>query len=125
MKHSNIQKIIAKAARDVGLTTGLEHGGGLGDKRRPGDVIIYNWHENKHLLVDVAVTNPQRWTNLPKLISEGVGAAASEYEKVKWKTYPDLDFKNMSFFRSLSRQQEDLGKRHTGFAKSSKADVKA
>ena len=41
LRHNNVHNIIAKAARDVGFKTGLEHGGGLGDKRRPGDVVVY------------------------------------------------------------------------------------
>ena len=58
LRHNNIRIIIAKAARDVGFKTDLEHGGGLGDNRRPGDVILYNWRDGRHLLIDVAVINP-------------------------------------------------------------------
>ena len=60
LRHSNIRNIIAKqkAARDVGFKTDIEYGGGLGDKKRPGDVIVYNWRNGRHLLIDVAVINP-------------------------------------------------------------------
>ena len=40
LRHNNTMNIIAKAARDVGFKADLEHGGGLGDQRRPTDVIV-------------------------------------------------------------------------------------
>ena len=38
LRHNNIRIIIAK----VGFKTEIKHGGGLGDQRRPGDVIVYD-----------------------------------------------------------------------------------
>ena len=67
LRHNTIRNIIAKAARDIGYTTDYEHGGGLGDDRRPGDVIVYNWHNGRHLLIDVAVINPLCTTNVDSL----------------------------------------------------------
>jgi len=58
LRHNTARDLIAKAVRDLGYRTDIEHGGGLGDQRRPGDVIVYNWREGKHLLIDVAVTYP-------------------------------------------------------------------
>ena len=87
LRHNTIRNIISKAARDVGFTTDIEHGGGLGDERRPGDVIIYNWRENRHLLIDVAVINPMCSTNISNLLSDGNGAAATAYEKIKERIY--------------------------------------
>ena len=40
LRHNTSRNIIAKAARDVGFNTDIEHGGGLGDQWRPGDVIV-------------------------------------------------------------------------------------
>ena len=42
LRHNEVRDLIAKAVRDVGFTTDLEHGGGLGDQSRSGDVIVYN-----------------------------------------------------------------------------------
>ena len=121
LRHDTLRDIIAKAARDVGFKTDLEHGGGLGDQRRPGDVIIYNWNENRHLLIDVAVTNPLCSTNQPKLISEGVGAAASKYEKEKEKTYSDLDFTKYDFLPFIVEAAGGFGKAAHGFCKELKS----
>ena len=51
LRHYNIWDIIAKAVRDVGLSTDIEHDGALGDQRKPGDVIICSWCGGKHLLI--------------------------------------------------------------------------
>ena len=83
LRHNNIRNIIAKAAIDVGFKTDIEHGGGLGDQRRPGDVILYDWRDGCHLLIDVAVINPLCSTNADHLISGGVGGAATDYCKKK------------------------------------------
>ena len=47
LRHNNIRDILAKAARDVVFRTDIKHGGGLGDQRRPGDVIVYNWRDGR------------------------------------------------------------------------------
>ena len=79
LRHNNIRNTIAKAVRDVGFRTDLEHGGGLGDQRRPGDIIVYNLRNGRDLLIDVAVINPLCSTNVDNLISGGVGASATTY----------------------------------------------
>ena len=43
LRHNNVRDIVAKAVRETGLQTDLRHGGGLGDQRRPGNVIVWNW----------------------------------------------------------------------------------
>ena len=116
-RHNNSRDIIARAARDVGLKTDLEHGGGLRDQRRPGDVIIYNWRDDRHLLIDVAVINPLCSTNLSNLISDGVGAAATAYEKIKVKTYSDLDFTKYEFLPFIIEATGGMGKAAHGFCK--------
>ena len=63
----------------------------MGDHRRPGDVIIYNWSEGKHLLIDVAVINPLCVSHSNSLIEQGVGGAATAYEGTKISTYSDID----------------------------------
>ena len=68
-----MRDLVAKAVRDLGYRTDIEHGGGLGDQRRPGDVIVYNWHEGKHLLIDVAVINPLGVSHADDLVKDGVG----------------------------------------------------
>ena len=117
LRHNTLRDILAKASRDVGFSTDLEHGGGLGDERCPGDVIIYNWREGRHLLIDVAVTNPMCSTNLPKLLSDGEGAAATAYAKIKEKLYSDLDFSKYELLPFIIETSGGLGKAAHGFCK--------
>ena len=112
---------MAKAARDAGYHTDIEHGGGLADQRRPGDVTIFNWRDGRHLLIDVAVINPLCSTHLPKLISEGVGAAATAYEKTKERTYRDIDFDKYEFLPFIVETTGGLGKAAHGFCKELKS----
>ena len=69
----------------------------MGDQRRPGDVIVYNWRDGRHLLIDVAVINPLCSTNVDNLISEGVGGAATAYCQIKESVYHDLDLTQYEF----------------------------
>ena len=117
LRHITVRDTLAKAARTSGYRTDIEHGGGLGDQRRPGDVIIYNWNEDRHLLIDVAIINPLCSSNLSKLISEGVGAAATAYEKTKERTYSDLDFAKYEFLPFIVETTGAMGKAAHGFCK--------
>ena len=96
-RHNTVRDLIAKAARDLGFRTDIEHGGGLRDQRRPGDVIVYNWGNGKDLLVDVAVINPLCVTHSENIVKEGVGGSATAYESIKIKEYPDIDFSSYEF----------------------------
>ena len=60
LRHNEIRDTLSKAIKRAGFSIGLEHGGGLSDGRKPGDIIIYNWERGKHLLIDVGITNPTR-----------------------------------------------------------------
>ena len=97
LRHNNVRNIIAKAVREIGLRTDIEHGGGLGDERRPGDVIVWNWYEGKHLLIDVALINPLALSHSHLLIRDGVGGPATAYENVKRQRYSDLDASQYDF----------------------------
>ena len=97
VRHSTTRKTIAKAVRDIGFRTDIEHGGGLGDQRRPGDVIVYNWRDGRHLLIDVAIINPLCPAHRDSLISEGVGGAATAYGRRKERMYHDLNFSKYEF----------------------------
>ena len=79
LRHNTLRDTVAKAVREAGLKTDIEHGGGLADKRRPGDVIVYNWKDGKHLLIDVAVTNPLCLTHGDILREQGAGGSATAY----------------------------------------------
>ena len=117
LRHNTIRDIIAKAARNVGFTTGIEHGGGLGYQRRPGDVIVYNWREGKYLLIDVAVINPLCSSNIDSLISDGVGGAATAYGSGKEKTYWDLDFNKYEFLPFIVETTGGLSKEAYNFCR--------
>ena len=90
-KSNTVRYITAMAVGELGYRTDIEHGGGLRDDRRPGDVLVYNWGGGKHLLIDVAVINPRSVSHTSTLIKEGVAGAATEYESVKRNTYSDID----------------------------------
>ena len=117
LRHNTSRNIIAKAARDVGFNTDIEHAGGLGDQRRQGDVIVYNWHNGRHLLIDVAVINPLCSTNSSNVISEGVGAAATAYGRTKERMYSDLDFTKYYFLPFILDTTGGMGKAAHGFCK--------
>ena len=121
LRHDTVRDIVARAARDVGFKTDLEHGGGLGDQRRPGDVIIYNWRAGRHLLIDVAVINPLCSTNVSNLLSDGVGEAATAYQEIKVNTYPDLDFTKYGFLPFIIEATGGMGKAAHGFCKELKS----
>ena len=91
LRHNEVRDIVGKAFKDIGYDIGYEHGGGLMDGRKPGDVIVYNWKNRKHLLIDVAVTNPLAVSNHPHLIANGPGNTAKHWEGKKRKKYWDLD----------------------------------
>ena len=51
LRHNEVRAVLGKAFTDIGYAIGFEHGGGLTDDRNPGDIIVYNWLEGKHLLI--------------------------------------------------------------------------
>ena len=90
-RHNAIRNLLAKAIQSAGFRIGYEHGGELNDERRPGDIIIYNWTRDKHLLIDVGVTNPLASHNRSALIKNGPGGGAAAMERRKRNKYKDLD----------------------------------
>ena len=117
MRHNTVRDLVAKAVGDVGYTTDFEHGGGLGDHRRPGDVIVYNWSGGKHLLIDVAVINPLAVSHASDIIEQGVGGAATAYESIKINTYPDIDFSIYDFVPFIIESCGGVGKAALKFCK--------
>ena len=117
MRHNTVRDLIAKAVRDLGYRTDIEHGGGLGDQRRPGDVIVYNWREGKHLLIDVAVINPLGVSHADDLVKDGVGGAAAAYETFKKNTYPDIDFSVYDFLPFIVESCGGIGEAALGLCK--------
>ena len=90
-RHNSIRNLLAKAIENVGYTVGFEHNGGLPDDRRPGDIIAYNWMGNKHLLIDVGVTNSLAAHNRSALLQKGPGGGAAATERTKRNKYKDID----------------------------------
>ena len=97
MRHNEVRAVVGKAFADIGYTIGFEHGGGLPDDRKPGDIIVYNWLKGKHLLVDVAVTNPLAISHHPHLLAGGPGRTAKYREARKREKYRDLDTAKYTF----------------------------
>ena len=117
LRHNTVRDIIAKAVRELGYRTDIEHGGGLGDDRRPGDVIVYNWSGGKHLLIDVAVINPLSVSHTNTLIKDGVGGAATEYESIKRTTYSDIDPSKYEFIPFVIESSGGVGQAALSFCK--------
>ena len=92
-RHNSIRDLVAKAVENAGYKIGKEHSGGLPDERRPGDIIVYNWIRDKHLLIDIGVTNPLAAHNRSALLREGPGGGAANTEKRKKLHYKDIDSK--------------------------------
>ena len=65
----------------------------MDDDRRPGDIIVYNWIRDKHLLIDIGVTNPLAAHNRSSLLQQGPGGGAANTEKRKRLHYKDVDSK--------------------------------
>ena len=91
LRHNSVRDVLARAIRDCGWRTDFEHSGGLHDGRRPGDIVVFNWEHDKHLLIDVAVTNPLCPSRAHLLEEYGTGGAAVEYEIHKRRHYRDID----------------------------------
>ena len=117
VRHNTTRNTIAKAVRDVGFRTDIEHGGGLGDQRRPGDVIVYNWRDGRHLLIDVAIINPLCPAHRDSLISEGVRGAGTAYGRRKERKYHDLDLSKYEFLPFIMETTGGLSKAAHGFCK--------
>ena len=83
------------ALKEAGFEVRYEQKGGLTDKRRPGDVMVLNWEEGRHLLLDVAVINPLCESHRGELEKWGAGAAADAYEQKKIDTYPEYKKKRV------------------------------
>ena len=64
MGHDAIKVLVARAFRQAGFEVKMEHGGGLFDQRRPGDVevedwvVVNNWKNNASLSIDTAIMGP-------------------------------------------------------------------
>ena len=90
-RHNSLRNLLAKAIEGVGFKIGYEHNGGLHDGRKPGDIIVYNWNGDKHLLVDVGITNSLAAHNRSALLKMGPGGGAAATEQVKRGKYKDID----------------------------------
>ena len=96
MRHDALKVLLARAFKQAGFTVKMEQGGGLLDRRRPGDVevedwlVVDNWKDNTSLSIDVAIIDPLGDNHSATLRSYGVGGAATKYEDRKRKTYWDI-----------------------------------
>ena len=109
-RHNSIRNLLAKAIENVGFKVGFEHNGGLPDDRRPGDIIVYNWTRNKHLLIDVGVTNSLAAHNRSALLQNGPGGGAAVTEKTKRNKYWDLDSSQYTYLPFILETSGAFGK---------------
>ena len=96
LHHDTIVNRLLRSVVDIGMHAGTEHDGGLkdtgtgkGQRRRPGDLIIYNWDGGRYALIDVAVVNAFTASHSKEIDKGGSGAAASAYEAYKRRKYPE------------------------------------
>ena len=109
LRYNEVRDIIGKAFKDIGYDIGYEHGGGLLDGSKPGDVIVYNWKNRKHLLIDVEVTSPLAVTNHPHLLAHGPGNTAKHWEGKKRNKYWDLDKTSYEFWLLIVETTRTFG----------------
>ncbi len=66
VRHNALRNLVERIARDGLLSPELEKKGILGSApgRRPGDVTIAQWEEDRALALDIAVTSPLNDTNI-------------------------------------------------------------
>ena len=76
---------------------------------KPGDVIVYNWKNRKHLLIDVEVTSPLAVTNHPHLLAHGPGNTAKHWEGKKRNKYWDLDKTSYEFWLLIVETTRTFG----------------
>ena len=58
VRHNSLRNLVDQVASVGGLSPFLEKAGFLTSGRRPADVAILNWADDKGLAIDVAVTSP-------------------------------------------------------------------
>ena len=103
MRHDAIKNLLARAFKQSGFDVETETGGGLLDRRRPGDVevhdwlLVRNWNLETSFCIDVAVIDATGDNHIDCLRKGGPGAAATKYESVKWKEYKDIKRKFVPF----------------------------
>ena len=103
MRHDALKVLLARAFKQAGYMVKMEQDGGLGDRRRPGDVEVKDWVEvsswggNTSLAIDLAIIDPTGESHSGVLRRDGVGAAATKYEERKRKVYKDIKCKFSPF----------------------------
>jgi hypothetical protein len=100
VRHNAVRDVIHDFAKDAGLSVEKEKAGLLGDygdKRRPADVLIYNFSQNSDYCLDMAVTSPLQ----AKYVSDAAKTdahAASHYYQFKISKYArEVEAANMTF----------------------------
>ena len=89
VRHNALRNLVERIARDGLLSPELEKKGILGSApgRRPGDVTIAQWEEDRALALDIAVTSPLNDTNIR------TKRPCEEYAKNRKHNKYDKDFK--------------------------------
>ena len=90
VRHNALRNLVELIASAGFLDPELEKKGILGDApgRRPGDVTIPRWEENRDLALDIAVTSPLNSTNIRSK------SPCEEYAKARKHAKYDKDFKD-------------------------------
>ena len=91
VRHNMLRDWLLKWIRKFIGNADIEHHGGLGTNERPGDIIIFNWEGNRHLLIDLTVVDGME-THADVTVRDGPDTAATVAELAKIDIYgPRLD----------------------------------
>ena len=109
IRHNTVREMIAKAARDLCHRTDIKHGGGFGDHRRQGYVIVYETSADR-----CAVINPLCVSHCDNLVKDGVGGSATAYENHKLRAYSEIESSSYVFVPFVLETCGGVGWRRDG-----------
>ena len=107
----------SKSHWSAGYKIGYENKCGLADNRRPGDIIVYNWWRNRHLLIDVFVTNSLASHNVNAVLRSRPGGEAEATERTRRTNYRDIDASKYITTPSSLKHAVLLENQHCNFAR--------
>ena len=80
-------------------------------------LFVYNWKDGKHLLIDIAVTNPLCLSHGDILREQGAGGPATAYQATKVSKYYDLNFDRYEYLPFVVETCGGIGDAAKSFCK--------
>ena len=106
---NSLRTLLAKAIESVGFNIRYEHYGGLPGDIQPDDIIVYNWKTDKHLLINVSVTNSLA-AHSRIALKHGPGGGATVTESIKRTKYKDIDSSKYTYLPFVLETNGAFGK---------------